>query len=520
MLPREERDPLEPSFVRECLEANERGDGVMYAALHRDRYLYNTTPKDGEWYAWDGTVWRRDDFRRSFAGVEECALEYQRMAEVLRAEIEAEGITDKKHPGWWKVRAAGEYLARAKRLRNRTGAAATLQWAPVVDESMACREEDFDKLPHLLPVKNGVVDLRTGALTSGRPVDKLTRVLDLEYNPHADYTTFAEFVREISAGDELAAFIRRSFGYGATGHSHEQHIWVFTGPGRNGKGVLFDLIASVMRPYYHVISRSMLIEQRSEPSPSAASEHLYSLLGKRIAVGGETNPGQKIDAGAVKALTGDDDIKCRPNFKSEIVFRPSHTLFLHTNHVPHGLTRDFALVQRLIKIEFPYMYVDDPEAEAKRNPTRAQFFRKKDPGLKDKLRACRQGILRWLVEGAVEWYRDGLMIPDSIRDSVMALAKEEDYTGRFVEECLDQAGPDDRMACKELYLAFRWWWAENEQADGSKRRPEMKTLNNNLRDRGVTVAPKGGITWVYGYTIKLEIALAVQEFGQKEGRNS
>ncbi|MDD5469164.1 MAG: phage/plasmid primase, P4 family, partial [Anaerolineales bacterium] len=404
LLAKPRQEQLDDAFVKQCLDNNERGDGCMFAALHRGNFLYNVTPKDGEWYAWAGNVWTPDVFRRAVAGVEDCALEYQRLAEHLDKEMDILNVdqTDKKSDNYWMVTLAKAYRARAHRLRSTGGSARTLSFAPVVEPDMACRESDFDKHPDLLPVRNGVIDLTTGALVQGRPEDMLTRSLDLAYDPQADYAPWQAFVDEISDDPATAAFIKRTFGYAISGHSYEQHIWVFTGPGRNGKGVLFDLIGEVMRAYYHVISRSMLLEQRNEPGPSAASEHKYSLLGKRIVVGAETNRGQKIDAGAIKSLTGDDDIVCRPNFKSEIIFQPSHTLFLHTNHIPAGLTRDFALVQRLIKIEFPWMYVDDPAAEARKFPAWSTRFRRKDPLLKDKLRRHKPGILRWLVEGCLE----------------------------------------------------------------------------------------------------------------------
>lgn len=502
---------LEAAFIKSCLDLNERGDGILFAALCRMGFRYNTTPKDGEWYTWAGHVWQRDDFRRAFAAVEQVALEYQAMMEPLQRDIDDLGMNSlpsrdqKQHPDGWKLSLCASYKKRIDRLRTVVGAGKVLEWAPVVDESIACRESDFDKQPHLLPVKNGVVDLRTGVLTGGRPDDLLTRALDIDYDPHADYQEWVDFIAEITDDPEVAAFIKRSLGYGSTGYSHEQHIWVFTGPGRNGKGVLFDLIGDVMRPYYHVISRGMLIEQRSEPSPSAASEHKYSLLGQRIVVGSETNRGQRIDAGAVKGLTGDDDIVCRPNFKSEITFKPSHTLFLHTNHVPRGLTMDFALVQRLLKIEFPFMYVDDPEAEEKMKPLMAGRFRKKDPNLKAKLRKNKAGILRWLVEGAMEWYQGGLAPPASITDAVRSLAEDEDYTGRFVKDCLVRMDGDTRLSCQDMYNVFKWWWAQNEEDQASKRIPAMKTINGQLRERGIQVEMVGGKTWIYGYSVDLEI---------------
>lgn len=515
-----EEKPLDVKFIKHCLDANERGDGVLFATINRQKFLYNTTPKDGEWMVWKGNVWEIDDTRRSFAAVEQCALTYQRTADALGLEIEEKGIDQKSHEAW-KIDLRDKYYKRVSRLRTVGGVGKVLTWAPVVEPSMSCREHDFDKQPWLLPVKNGVIDLRTGALTSGRPEDMLTRAIDIDYDPHADYSTFQAFLDEVCDNKEVSAFLKRSFGFAITGHSYEQYIWVFIGPGRNGKGILFSLIGDVIGPYYHEINRSVLLEQRNEPGPSAASEHKYSLLGKRIIVGAETNKGQKIDAAAVKGLTGEDKITCRPLFKSEISFNPTHTLFLHTNHIPLGLTKDFAMVQRLLMIEFPYMYVDDVEAESKKFPRKADRFRQKDPKLKEKLMACRPGILRWLVEGCREWIEHGLKPPQAILDGVNNLARDEDYIGQFIDDCLvhhpDQ--PNLRLACTAMHDAFKWWWSQNMDArDG--RTPSMKSINAALRDRGLSVEKSGGKTWIYRTTIDIGIVLEVENFIRKGGDKS
>lgn len=515
-----EYHPLDQIFVKNCLDANERGDGVMYATLNRGRFLYNTTPKDGEWYAWNGTIWEPDANKRSLAAVELCAAEYQLKGDILRTEIKEHVIT-KDHKDSWKIKLSEKYTKRVDRLHTANGASKVLTWAPVVEPAMFCRESDFDKHPMLLPCANGVIYMTTGQLTRGRPDDMLTKAIDIDYDPRADYTPWQEFVDEITGDPETSAFLKRSFGCAVTGHAHEQYIWVFIGPGRNGKGVMFSLIGSVMGPYYHEINRGFLLEQRSEPSPGAASEHKYSLLGKRIVVGAETNRGQKIDAAAVKGLTGEDKITCRPNFKSEISFDPTHNLFLHTNHLPHGLVQDFALVQRLLLIELPFMYVDDVDAERRKSPRLADSFRQKDPLLKQKLRGCRQGILTWLMEGTREYLEHGIAPPLSVLKRVSDLQKQQDYIGQFADDCLNRHDDDHnlpptkrtRISCTTMYDAFRWWWSVNNgTTDSGQKIPAMKTVNTALRERGVDVDKSGGKTWIYGHTIKLDIVEEVDDY--------
>jgi len=506
---------IDSEFVKACLDQNDRGNGIMYARLYRDRYLKNVTPRDEEWYRWAGHVWEYDHYMARQDAVERCAEIYEAEADRLDVEIENDGI-DKNHKDAWKIALAKKYRRRVDRLRTEAGARACYNWAAVVDTSMACREDEFNQRPMLLPCANGVIDLETGALVDGRPEDLMTKAIDVEYDPHADYSLWESVLRDITdSAEEIPSFLKRSFGYAATGYAYEQYIWVFLGPGRNGKGIIFNLISEVLGPFFHTINPAMLLEQRNPPSPSAASEHLYSLLGKRLIVGSETNKGKRIDGAAIKELTGEDEINCRPNFSSEINFYPTHTLMLRTNNVPVGMTQDFALRERLLLLDFPYRYVDDVEEHKRKSPMFADFFRQKDKHLKDKLRQIKPGILRWIVEGCLEWQQRGLDPPGSVLAAVDKLSAEEDYVGRFVEDCL-VAVPDDiegtRLACKEMYRVFRWWWSENEGIH-EKRIPAMKTINRSLREKGFIVGKKGGVTYIFGCRIEYEISLKVDEFG-------
>lgn len=508
---------LEPGFIKACLDSNERGDGVLFATLNRGKFLFNTTPKDGEWYTWAGHVWQKDDFNNVVNAVEPCAVEYMRMAADLQKQIDDEGVESKKQDGGWKIALKEKYEGRAQRLRSRAGAGNSLFYAPIVDQSMACRESDFDRDPWALPVKNGVINLRTGVLTPGRPEDMLTRCLDIEYDPNADYTEWVEFLSEISIDEftkgteKIPGFLRRVIGYAATGHSIEQYIFIFIGPGRNGKGVFFNIISDILGPYYHEISRGMILEQKNEPNPNAASEHRFALLAKRIIVGAETNKGQKIDAGAVKDITGKNKINARPNYGKEVNFWPTHTLFLQTNNLPYGLTSEFSLVQRLIIIDFPFMYVDDIEAEKKKAPGLADKFRQKDSHLEEKLMKNRQGILKWIVDGAREWHENGLQIPECIMNAVDAVAKEQDYVGQFIADCLVYL-PDKKdlkISTTAMYDAFEWWCDGNMK---ESKIPAMKTVNKALRDRGFEVEPVGGRYHLFQMAINWSITEDVAEF--------
>jgi putative DNA primase/helicase len=177
------------------------------------------------------------------------------------------------------------------------------------------------------------------------------------------------------------------------------------------------------------------------------------------------------------------------------------------------LAADPALVHRLLIVDFPWIYVDDPDYWAKKEPPHAARFRKRNKFLKDEFQEMKPGILHWLVEGCMEWQEIGLKPPASVLGAVDQLADEQDYLGRFVKDCLTYSpeSPDIRVACGTVHEALRWWWVQNMD-DREQRVPQLKTVTAALRDQGYSVEKKGGKYWAYGVSLNYGIAKDVEDF--------
>src|SRR5690606_21280963 len=100
-----------------------------------------------------------------------------------------------------------------------------------------------------------------------------------------------------------------------------------------------------------------------------------------------------------------------------------HTIFLQANHRPKAPSDDVALWRRAILIPFETTFVDSPKHPHERLI---------DINLEKKLTSELPGILRWLVEGAVEYQRNGLLIPKEVREAVDEYRSENDGIGTFL----------------------------------------------------------------------------------------
>lgn len=294
-------------------------------------------------------------------------------------------------------------------------------------------ERRLDSVPHLLGVKNGVVDLRTGELRARTPEDMVHTVCPVDYNPNADDSLIRETVLAAMADDqEMAEFVQRLLGYGITGEVSEEVFVVFTGSGRNSKGVLTQLISAVLGNFYREMNPGIIVDRRV----SNIDAERGKLLGARLAVFNELQPGEKLRTNEVQLLSGGDGIAARPLYRSPLTIEPRHMCLLCTNHMPELTQVIPAIAERLICVHFPVTFTDlQPDEQP------SLLRRQADRTLKTRLHANLAGVLNWLVRGAVMWYGDkangrGLraVAPAKVKEFSRQYLEEQDLLAAFIRE--------------------------------------------------------------------------------------
>jgi putative DNA primase/helicase len=120
---------------------------------------------------------------------------------------------------------------------------------------------------------------------------------------------------------------------------------------------------------------------------------LAMLRGARLVTASETEEGKAWAEARIKSLTGGDDFSARFMRQDFFEFKPAFKLCIIGNHKPVLQNVDDAARRRFNNIPFTRM----PE-----NPDRE---------LEAKLMKEAPGILRWMIEGCLDWKRNGLMRP-------------------------------------------------------------------------------------------------------------
>ena len=316
-------------------------------------------------------------------------------------------------------------------------------------------EQRLDAVPHLLGVANGVVDLRTGELRDRTPEDMIYTVLDTRYDAAADSSDIERMVLDCMAGNVgKAAFIKKMLGYGVTGDVSEEIFVIFTGTGRNGKGGITQTLSRVLAGFYKAMNSGLICERQV----SNIDAERGKLLGARLAVFDELKDGEKLRTQEVQLISGGDGIPARPLYKDPITIEPRHLCILATNHMPELSHVLASIVLRVLVVHFPVTFVDLLPGEEP-----SEFRRQKDPALKARMAATPEGVLRWLVEGAREWYAaPGLRrtAPAEVLDYSRQYFAEQDRLGKFLEERC-RIGADFKVATAELLEMYN---GENKDA--------------------------------------------------------
>lgn len=396
------------------------------------------------WLHWDGRRWCRDD---TGLVVEKAKLTAR--AILTEAAVEADDDYRKKLVAW------------ARQSENAPKIYSMIDLSRS-DPKVATRPEDLDSDRWLFTVANGTLDLARGELRPHRRDDRVTKLADVAYDTDAKCPAWDTFLEQVLPDPAVRAFVKRAVGYALTGSVREQCLFFLYGLGANGKSTLITTLLALLGDYGRQADPKLLMESKHEAHPTNVAD----LQGARFVATIEAGAGRRLDETLVKQLTGGDRIKARFMRQDFFEFDPTHKLFLAANHKPVIRGNDHAIWRRVHLIPFT---VTIPRDE-------------RDDDLADTLLGELPGILRWAVEGCLEWQADGLQVPTEVADATDAYRAEEDLLGDFLAACCKE-DPGITATATELYKAYQRW-AE----DDGERAWSQTAFGRALGERGFEAA--------------------------------
>jgi putative DNA primase/helicase len=262
------------------------------------------------WFYHDGKRWTEDD--RGYAR--------RAVLDTLRQALaESVGMDQ----------AAREILRKdVRRCESKTGVEGVLSIASALSQ-FACTVDQLDPDPYLWNADDCTVDLRTNETRPHDPADRITKVSRAAYRTDSSDSEWDKFLDRVLPNLEVRGFLQRYLGSALCGRVLEHKLAIWTGEGRNGKGVLYGAVNFAMGDYGESAEPDLFMHK-----DNAHLTGEMDLLGKRFVVVSENDKNMRLGEAKVKRLTGGDKIKARRMRQDFVEFEPSHTPVLVTNYLP------------------------------------------------------------------------------------------------------------------------------------------------------------------------------------------
>jgi putative DNA primase/helicase len=404
------------------------------------RFCHDT----GAWFQWDGSVWRQNRTGLAFQFARQLARDL-----------------------------AGSESDKVRYVASKTSFAAGVERFARSDPALAVTSEQWDADHMLLGTPGGTVDLRTGRLRRGDPKDGITKTTAIAPAETANCPLWLAFLKEATNGDvEMMRFLQQWIGYCLTGDVSE-HAFVFIhGAGGNGKGVFLNTASGILGDYHKTAPIETFTASNTDRHPTDVA----GLRGARLVSASETEEGRRWAESRIKQLTGGDTVSARLMRQDFFEYRPQYKLTIIGNHKPRLRNIGDAMQRRINIIPF----VHKPNQP--------------DPQLEERLKAEWPAILRWAIEGSLDWQNNRLVRPASVKKATGKYFADQDILAQWLDEECD-AEPGNRWKMAGVGELFQSWVSYAKAAGAEAGNQVEFGENMELQGFEKDKAAKGRRVW-------------------------
>lgn len=392
---------------------------LQFAERYAGKLLYDHDV--GAWFTWSGSHWRRETTGLAFEWARNLSRELGEDAP-----------------------------AKSRAVVAKTSFASGVERFSKSDRAFAVTSENWDSDAFLLGTPGGTIDLRTGTMRKAEPADRMTKIAAVAPAKNAACPRWKQFLIETTGGDVgMVRFLQQFAGYALTGDTREHALVFAHGSGGNGKSVFMNTVTRIAGDYAVTAAMETFVASNGDKHPT----DLAMLRGARLVTASETEEGRAWAESRIKQITGGDPISARFMRQDFFTFKPAFKLFVIGNHKPVLRNVDDAARRRFNIVPF----VLKPA--------------KPDRDLEAKLRDEWPAILRWMIDGCLDWQAHGLVRPASVVEATNDYFSAQDLVGQFLEEeCDVQPGNDwKKVTAGELFTAWVDFAKAAGEAPGSQK---------------------------------------------------
>jgi phage/plasmid-associated DNA primase len=431
----EEKKKEDVEFWSKMEEISEFSTAEMYYRLNKNKYLF----QEGEgWFCYN--INNTINYTK-LAPVEMGNSIARDLLKLLKEFVNRLDPSDKDYLKKQKL-----YLASVKKIgsdRFVKGVVSFLRDYYKVDRLVDRIDNNMD----LIVFDNLLFDFSIKQFREIKREDYVMMTTKYNINTQINYDIREDILKTLTSifpNEEIVDFFLISTALSLFKNNFEK-FYIHTGSGGNGKGLMSSLLEKALGDFFMEVQHTFLTTKFEGNAPNS---DLYKCKGKRYVNVTEPESNKITDeitlnTEFLKRITGGDTIVVRDLHKSTISYKPQFTPNLQCNNMPK-IKRAEGLDRRLVKIDYPYNFVSNPNTDNK-------LEKQRDPSLKEKFKRldyANQYILL-LIERVCEFNGTDIIPPTSISNSTTDFFNENNPVLKWINENyvfnIEQTGTEDEV---------------------------------------------------------------------------
>lgn len=459
------------------------------------------------WYVWDGRIHTPCDgdgiavkmvkyyYKAMSAALAFVKDYYQREAQAAR--VAGGEKTEEKAAAIMATYEKGEF-SKHRNFRDRVATEAGISAVVRMLRTECDVPRDyFENDQRWFVMRNYVLDLdalRTSTpehinfvLLPHSPERPVTKYFDADYVHDANLEHWDGFLRRSIPNADSRKYLQKVTGAAMMGTSKLRTIPNLYGPPGSGKSVFINTIFKLGK---EGAGYSCMPDSKAIIKVSGQNFEQDSMRGRRFIGITEPSHSEHVDDDFLKKFTGDVWVETRTlNVKSS-GWVPQGVVFVASNKPLRINTRDKAIVNRVQLIEFPIEFeLEIPGVSS------VPEERRMIPDLEELIMADRSRILSWIIQGMIEFVRDGqkLTPPESVVSKRNEIVTDASTALRWVEEFIDDEYVElnftDNIALKncitvnDAYSQYTLWAALAGEKKPLNRKFFTEDIENKFQEK-------------------------------------
>ena len=441
--------------------------------------------KEKVWYLFDKklNIWKPDECLkiRSVISNEFCDLFKEELNILIDKSLELQDTDPKKAAFTKKITKVNNLIGVFMKTTDKDHILRELQ-EQLIDPLFL---KDMNKELCMLPIKgNKMLNMKTLELTERTTDCKFDFICDAEYiELNAEQEAFArKYFMDLFCGNvAIMMTVLDLIKSSVTGEVLRYMIF-HTGCGRNGKSLLFKLLAAIFtRSIMSVISKEVILTKKSNSHLNTEFEKLETC---RFAYITELKATDELNSENIKAISGGDDIDVRGICKTNRTITPVSTAHALTNVLPK-FEPDQAMLDRLIMTPYNARFEVDKTFEKEIMNHKDEIFsfimkfgtiRDKFEDLPDEMNVLKQqyaadnndDYLKDFINDKVEYVASARILRDEFTMSYNNWCKQFDRpidkstNTKFTRVLKDKHSIDNIRSHSKVYYSGIQWKENNE----------------------------------------------------------